>query len=78
MEEFAMTINKDMYIADVLNEHRNTVPIFFRNGLHCIGCVMASGETIEEACLVHGLNCDQLLIELNDFIADEADGQAEA
>ncbi len=73
-----MTITKDMYIAEVLDDHRDTVPIFFRNGLHCIGCVMASGETIEEACLVHGLNCDQLLTELNDFIADQADVQAEA
>lgn len=62
-----MTINKDMIISDVLNMDRGTVPIFFKNGLHCLGCVMASGETIEEACLVHGLDCDTLIDQLNNF-----------
>ncbi len=62
-----MTINKDMIISEVLNLDRGTVPIFFKNGLHCLGCVMASGETIEEACMVHGLDCDSLIDELNNF-----------
>jgi len=62
-----MTINKDMIISEVLNMDRGTVPIFFKNGLHCLGCVMASGETIEEACMVHGLDCDTLIDELNNF-----------
>ena len=64
-----MTINKDMIISDVLNLDRGTVPIFFKNGLHCLGCVMASGETIEEACVVHGLDCDNLIEELNNFFS---------
>jgi hybrid cluster-associated redox disulfide protein len=62
-----MTVNKDMIISEVLNMDRGTVPIFFKNGLHCLGCVMASGETIEEACMVHGLDCDTLIDELNNF-----------
>mgnify|MGYP000846990351 FL=1 len=62
-----MKITKDMIIADVLNMNRGTVPIFMQNGLHCMGCVMASGETIEEACMVHGMDCEILLDELNDF-----------
>ena len=66
-EDKTMTINKDMIISDVLNLDRGTVPIFFKNGLHCLGCVMASGETIEEACMVHGLDCDGLIEELNNF-----------
>ena len=60
-------VTKDMIISDVLNMDRGTVPIFFRNGLHCLGCAMASGETIEEACAVHGLDCDLLMEELNIF-----------
>ncbi|MDD3930870.1 MAG: DUF1858 domain-containing protein [Clostridiaceae bacterium] len=60
-------VTKDMIISDVLNMDRGTVPIFFRNGLHCLGCAMASGETIEEACAVHGLDCDLLMDELNNF-----------
>jgi hybrid cluster-associated redox disulfide protein len=66
-EENIMKITKDMIIADVLNMNRGTVPIFMQNGLHCMGCVMASGETIEEACMVHGMDCEILLDELNDF-----------
>lgn len=64
-----MTITKDMIISDVLNMDKGTVPIFFKNGLHCLGCVMASGETMEEACAVHGIDCDQLIAELNNFFA---------
>ncbi len=62
-----MTITKDMIISEVLNMDQGTVPIFFKNGLHCLGCVMASGETIEEACVVHGIDCDQLIFELNNY-----------
>ncbi len=62
-----MTIKKDMIIADVLQMDRGTIPIFFRNGLHCLGCAMASDETIAEACAVHGLDCDSLIDQLNHF-----------
>lgn len=62
-----MKVTSDMIISEVLNLDKGTVPIFFKNGLHCLGCVMASGETIEEACVVHGIDCDQLLWELNNF-----------
>lgn len=58
-------INKDMYVADVLNMNENLVPVFLRHGLFCIGCSMAHGETIEEACLAHGLDLDSLIDDLN-------------
>ena len=64
-----MAVNKDMFISDVLNLNQGTIPIFMQNGLHCLGCAMASGETIEEACAVHGLDCDTLISELNEFFA---------
>jgi hybrid cluster-associated redox disulfide protein len=64
-----MTITKDMFISDVLNMNQGTIPIFLQNGLHCLGCAMASGESIEEACAVHGLDCDSLISELNEFFA---------
>jgi hybrid cluster-associated redox disulfide protein len=66
-KEEKMNVSKDMIISEVLNMDRGTVPIFFKNGLHCLGCVMASGETIEEACQVHGIDCDNLIDELNNF-----------
>ncbi len=72
-----MIVTKDMIISDVLNMNQGTIPIFLQNGLHCLGCAMASGETIEEACEVHGLNCDSLIDELNDFFALQDLPQAE-
>lgn len=59
-----------MIIGDVLNMHQGTVPIFLQNGLHCLGCAMASGETIEEACAAHNMNCDSLIDELNRFFEE--------
>ena len=73
-----MVVNKDMYISDVLNLNQGTIPIFMQNGLHCLGCAMASGETIEEACEVHGLDCDSLIDELNDFFSLQDLPQADA
>lgn len=73
-----MTITKDMYISDVLNLNQGTVPIFLQNGLHCLGCAMASGESIEEACAVHGLDCDSLIEELNEFFSLQDLPKAEA
>ncbi len=73
-----MTITKDMYISDVLNLNQGTVPIFLQNGLHCLGCAMASGESIEEACAVHGLDCDSLIDELNEFFSLQDLPKAEA
>lgn len=63
-----MTITKDMIIAEVLNENQDLVPIFMNSGLHCLGCAMAHGETIEQACAVHGVDCDQLVNVLNDYL----------
>ena len=62
-------VDKNMYIADVLNMDAGTVPIFLQNGLHCLGCALSSGESIEEACMVHGLDCDDLLDQLNEFFS---------
>ncbi len=60
-------ITKDMIISEVLDLDRGTIPIFFKNGLHCLGCAMASGESMEEACAVHGIDCDSLVGELNQY-----------
>ena len=63
------TVNKDMYILDVLQMDNGTVPIFLQNGLHCLGCALSSGETLEEACMVHGIDCDDLLEQLNEYFS---------
>jgi hybrid cluster-associated redox disulfide protein len=58
-------ITKETIIMDVLMMDRETAPIFFRHGMHCIGCPSASGESIEDACAVHGIDADKLVADLN-------------
>jgi len=58
-------VTKDMIIAEVLELDVGTAPIFFANGMHCLGCPSAMGESIEDACLVHGMDPDKLVGELN-------------
>ena len=41
-------------------------------GMHCLGCAMASGETLEQACAVHGVDAEEFLVSLNEFIENQA------
>lgn len=63
-----MVVKKDMIIGDLLMVDEGIAPILMSAGLHCLGCVLASGETIEEACVVHGIDCDSLVEELNNYM----------
>lgn len=63
-----MKITKDTIIADVLKIDADLAPFFLEIGMHCLGCPSATSETIEEACDVHGADCDLLLEKLNAFI----------
>ncbi len=58
-------ITRETVIADILNIAPEKAPLFFEIGMHCLGCVMASGETVEEACAVHGVDVDEFLAKLN-------------
>lgn len=60
-------ITADMIIADVLRMDRGTVPIFLNNGLHCLGCPSATGESIQDACAIHGIDTQKLINELNAY-----------
>jgi len=61
-----MKINKDMKIIEVLDIDRNTALVFQSFGMGCIGCLAASGESVEEAAAVHGINVDELVAKLNE------------
>jgi hybrid cluster-associated redox disulfide protein len=58
-------------IADVLKMDRGTVPIFLNNGMHCLGCPSSSGESIEDACTIHGIDAQKLVKELNEYLASK-------
>ena len=66
------TVNKEMSIGEVLNIHRGTAKIMMEFGMHCLGCPSSRGETVEEACMVHGVNVDALLNAINEQIAANA------
>jgi hybrid cluster-associated redox disulfide protein len=54
---------------DVLMMDRGTAPIFIKHGMHCLGCPSASGESIEDACTVHGIDTNKLVEDLNAYFA---------
>ena len=65
-------ITKDTIIGDILDIAPETAPIFLSIGMHCLGCPSSRGETVEEACMVHGVDVDELLAQVNQMIAAEA------
>lgn len=66
-----MEINKKMTIDEILNTDNEIAAILMASGMHCLGCVMASGENLEQACSVHGIDCDALVAEINNFLASK-------
>lgn len=65
----AATINKDMVIADMLKIDPGIAAILMASGMHCIGCPSAQGETLDEAAMVHGMNADELVANVNEYLA---------
>ena len=58
-------ITKEMTIAQALEEKPDCGPVFMQFGMHCLGCAIAHGETVEQAAVVHGIDLDALLAALN-------------
>ena len=61
-------VTKDMILSDILKLDKGTVPILLNSGMHCLGCPSSSGESIEDACSIHGIDVDKLVKELNDYL----------
>ena len=64
-------ITKDMIIGDILAVHPVNAAILMASGMGCVGCPSAQGESLEEAAMVHGLEVEDLLKSLNDFIKQQ-------
>ncbi len=67
------SVNKEMTIGDVLRLDRGTAPIFMAFGMHCLGCPVSTGESIQDAAAVHGIDADKLVEELNKFFAAQGE-----
>ena len=61
-------ITKDTIIGDILDIDKTTAPFFLEMGMHCLGCPSSRGETLEEACMVHGVDVNDLIKKINNHI----------
>ena len=66
-----MTVTKDTLIGDILDFDVETAQFFFEIGMHCLGCPHSRGESIEDACMVHGTDADALVNKINAFLASK-------
>lgn len=64
-------VTKQSIIGDILDYDRETGKFFLEIGMHCLGCPSARGESIEEACAVHGTDPDELVDKINDYLASK-------
>ena len=70
-EFLKMKVTKETLIGDILDYDVNTAQFFFEIGMHCLGCPHSRGESIEDACFVHGTNADELVAKINNFLASK-------
>lgn len=64
-------VTKDMIIREILELDMGTAEFMFKAGMHCLGCPSANGESLEDACMVHGADADALVKKINDYLASK-------
>ncbi len=67
-----MKIDKNVVIGDLLRLDPTVAPILMAAGMHCLGCPSAQGESLDLACLVHGIDTDSLVNTINDYFEKKA------
>lgn len=68
----SFTVTPDTIIGDILDQDMDTAPYFLQMGMHCLGCPASRGESLAEACEVHGTDVNELVAELNRHFAEKA------
>lgn len=63
-------ITKDTIVGDILDIAPEAAPAFLNIGMHCLGCPASRNETVEQACMAHGVDRDALLAQLNQMVVD--------
>ena len=61
-------ITKDTTIGEAIQMDAGIIPILMSAGMHCVGCPSSAGETIEEAAMVHNLDCDALMEDITNYL----------
>ena len=64
-----MEVTKDMRIGEILVKDETVAAILMASGMHCVGCPASQAESLEEASMVHGIDCDELVSKINEYLA---------
>lgn len=64
-------VTKETLIGDILDADQGTATFFLNMGMHCLGCPSARGESLEMACAVHGVDADELVADINAYLASK-------
>jgi len=67
-----MVVTRETLIGDILDFDTGTAKFFFEMGMHCLGCPHSRGESIEDACAVHGTDVEELIKNINEYLASKA------
>lgn len=63
-----MQITKQTTMGEMLTYDRGIAMVLMQAGMHCIGCPSSIHESLEEACMVHGINCDEVLANIQKYL----------
>lgn len=66
-----MKVTKETLIGEALEMSMDIAPVLMGIGMHCLGCPASQGESIEDACMVHGVDPDELVEKINAILADK-------
>ncbi|MDD6673274.1 MAG: DUF1858 domain-containing protein [Eubacteriales bacterium] len=66
-----MEITKQTKMGEMIEYDRGIAVVLMESGMHCVGCPASIGESLEEACMVHGLDADEVLAKINEYLASK-------
>ena len=66
-----MEITKQTKMGEMIEYDRGIAVVLMESGMHCVGCPASIGESLEEACMVHGLDADKVLAKINEYLASK-------
>ena len=66
-----MLITKQTTMGDMLEYDMGIAYVLMESGMHCVGCPSSIGESLEEACMVYGLNADEVLASIQQYLANK-------
>ena len=66
-----LTVTKDMLIGEILDLDIGIAKYLLEMGMHCLGCPSSRGESLEDACMVHDTDVDELVEKINDYLSEK-------